>query len=69
MCSSDLAKDAKLVQREVGEIFVSTVIEYLEAEHYDIEKIRQNVYERCLRAIRRLTGKQPMVLPLIIEVA
>ena len=63
------AKDAKLVQREVGEIFVSTVIEYLEAEHYDIEKIRQNVYERCLRAIRRLTGKQPMVLPLIIEVA
>ena len=63
------AKDAKLVQREVGEIFVSTVVEYLEAEHYDIEKIRQNVYERCLRAIRRLTGKQPMVLPLIIEVA
>lgn len=63
------AKDAKLVQREVGEIFVATVTEYLEGESYDLEKIRQNVYERCLRTIRRLTGKQPMVLPLIIEVA
>ncbi len=63
------AKDADVIQRDASKIFVSTVNDFLAEKNYDIEAIRQNVYEKCLRAIRRQTGKEPMVLPLIIEVA
>mgnify|MGYP002523874360 CR=1 FL=1 len=63
------AKDAELIQRDASKIFVATVNDFLAQDGYRLEEIRQTVYERCLRAIRRQTGKEPMVLPLIIEVA
>ena len=43
------------------------VAEFLDRD-YNIGEVRQNVYERTLRAIRRISGKEPMVLPLLIEI-
>ena len=62
-------KDADAILRDVSKIFVATVEENLLQPGYDLDGIKQNVYEKCLRAIRRQTGKEPMVLPLIVEVA
>jgi hypothetical protein len=53
----------------VSKIFLTTMQDELSGETYNIDKIRDDVYDKCLRAIRRQTGKEPMVLPLIIEVA
>ena len=60
-------KDAEAIIREVSSIFVTTVKEFLALSRYNIDEIKQNVYERCLRGIRRSTGKDPMILPIIIE--
>ncbi len=62
-------RDAEAITREVNKIFLSSVKDGLEDKDYKLETMKQTVYERCLRAIRRSTGKEPMVLPLIIEVA
>lgn len=62
-------KDADAILRDVSKIFVATVEEGLKDPSYDLENMKQAVYEKCLRAIRRETGKEPMVLPLIVEVA
>ena len=63
------AKDADLIERDACKVFVSTVQEYLDKKDaVNMEEMKQNVYEKCLRTIRRQTGKEPMVLPLIIEI-
>ncbi|MDO5330140.1 MAG: ribonuclease J [Bacillota bacterium] len=61
-------KDADSLLKETGRMFVSTINDFLKDGPYNIDEIKQNVYEKCLRNIRRQTGKEPMVLPLIIEV-
>ncbi len=62
-------RDSEIVTRELSQVFVSSVESHLNDTHYDLATIRQDVYEKCLRSIRRETGKEPMVLPLIIELA
>ena len=63
-------KDSEMILREVSKIFVQTVNEFLDPKvPYNLDEIKQNVYEKCLRSIRRQTGKEPMVLPLLVEVA
>ena len=62
-------RDADMILRDVSKIFVSTVQDFLDGRYaYNIDEIKQNVYEKCLRAIRRQTGREPMVLPLIVEI-
>ncbi|MCQ2742792.1 MAG: ribonuclease J [Bacilli bacterium] len=61
-------KEADMILRDVSKVFLSTVEEFLAKPIYNSDEVKQNVYEKCLRAIRRTTGKEPMVLPLIIEV-
>jgi hypothetical protein len=61
-------KDSDAILRDVSKIFLTTMQDELSGETYNIDKIRDDVYDKCLRAIRRQTGKEPMVLPLIIEV-
>ncbi len=63
------ARDADSVTREVSRLFLTTVEENLAQENYRLDELKQTVYERCARTIRRTTGREPMVLPLIIEVA
>ena len=61
-------KDQDMVIRDVTKVFQQTMDEFLVNPNYNFEEIQQNVYERCLRTVRRTTGKEPMVLPLMIEV-
>ncbi len=61
-------RDADLVSKELNQVFLSSVQAHINDTHFDLNTVRQEVYERCLRAIRRETGKEPMVLPLIIEI-
>lgn len=62
-------KDADATIREVSKVFVSTVNEFLsKGGDCNFDEIRQNVYEKCLKAIRRQTGKDPMVIPAIVEI-
>jgi len=60
-------KDADAILRDVSKVFLATVQEELVDSKFDSAKLKQDVYERCLRTIRRETGKEPMVLPLIVE--
>ena len=62
-----VSKDADGLSHEVGKTVVATLQEMLRPA-YNLDEIRQNVYERIMRLVRRLTGKEPMVLPLIIEI-
>ena len=62
-----VSKDADGLIHEVGKVTVATLDEFLRPG-YNIDEIRQNAYERILRLVRRLTGKEPMVLPLLIEI-
>ena len=62
-------KDADLINREVTKTFEITLAELIRGHTYNIEEIRQNVYEKTARTIRRLSGKEPMVLPLLVEIA
>ena len=63
-----VAKDADGLQREVSRLTMGTVEDFLSSPLYNIEEIKQNVYEKVLRMVRRVTGKEPMVLPLFVEV-
>ncbi len=65
------AKDGESIIREVGKLFTVTVNDVIDRgdPYYSIEDIKAAVYDRTLRAIRRISGREPMVLPLIIEVA
>jgi ribonuclease J len=61
-------KDSDAILRDVSKIFLSTVQDSLKDADYSAEKVKDEVYDKCLRAIRRQTGKEPMILPLIIEI-
>jgi ribonuclease J len=61
-------KDSDAILRDVSKIFLSTVQDSLKEADYSAEKVKDEVYDKCLRAIRRQTGKEPMILPLIIEI-
>ncbi len=62
-------KDSEMAIRDLNKTFEATLNEVLLDRNYDINEVRQFVYERCLRSIRHTTGgREPMVLPLIVEV-
>lgn len=60
-------RDAEIVSRELSQIFTTVLENHEDDNRYDLNNVRQEVYDRCLRSIRRETGKEPMILPLIIE--
>ncbi len=62
------AREADVVAREISKVFLATISEFLEKSYYNSDEMKQNVYEKCLRTIRRTTGKEPMVIPLIVEI-
>lgn len=64
-----LLKDGEMVLREITKVFLSSLEDGIEKqEKWNLDAIRQSVYEKCAYAIRRQTGKEPMVLPLILEI-
>ena len=63
-----IQKEGEAAQKEASKILVSTVNEFLTRFEINIDEMKQNVYEKVLRGLRRLSGKVPMVLPLIVDV-
>lgn len=61
-------KDSDAILRDVSKIFLTTLNDELQNTPYNLDKLKDDVYDKCLRSIRRQTGKEPMVLPLIIEI-
>ena len=60
-------KEADILIRELTKTFIQTIDEFLQKPIYNLDEIRQNVYEKCLRVIRRVSGREPMVIPIIVE--
>ena len=63
-----IQKEGEAAQKEAAKILVATVTEFLGKFEINLEEMKQNVYERVLRGIRRISGKVPMVLPLIVDI-
>lgn len=64
-----IMKDAEAVLREITKVFTATLQEAsLKGNGFNLSQVRQSAYEKCAYAIRRQTGKEPMVLPLILEI-
>ena len=62
------AHEADVVTKEASKVFSATVEEFLQKPDINLDEMRQNVYEKTLKAVRRCTGgKEPMLLPLIVE--
>lgn len=60
-------KDMDVVTRDLGNLFLETIASCF-AEDRKLDDIKNICHERLLRQVRRDSGKEPMVLPLIIEV-
>ena len=62
-------READLVSKEIAKTFENTFEEFTQNGLYNMDEIKQNCYERVCRSIRKMTGKNPMVLPLVLETA
>lgn len=62
-----MMNDGEALIRDVGKVFSECLREDLSRGNMDLEQIKDDVYDHTFRVIRRQTGKEPMVLPLIIE--
>ncbi|MCR4562008.1 MAG: ribonuclease J [Bacilli bacterium] len=62
-------KDSDFIIKEATKIFSSLLGEELVKKSPDIEFIRTECHEKVMRYIRRATGKEPQILPIIVEVA
>jgi ribonuclease J len=61
-------KDADSILKEVTKIFLMAVTDGLKRQNYRLLDIQNSASEAIIRYIRRANGKNPMVLPLIIEI-
>ena len=61
-------KDADSILKEVTKIFLTAVTDGLKRPNYRLLDIQNSASEAIIRYIRRANGKNPMVLPLIIEI-
>lgn len=59
--------DGEALLRDVTKVFNETLKEDLSRGNMSLEEIKDDLYDHTFRVIRRQTGKEPMVLPLIIE--
>ena len=59
--------DGEALIRDVGKVFGECLREDLSRGNMSLEEIKDDLYDHTFRVIRRQTGKEPMVLPLIIE--
>ncbi|MCR5491642.1 MAG: ribonuclease J [Bacilli bacterium] len=60
-------REGEMLSRELIKVFSGCIEEFLQQHPYNSDEMKQNVYERCARLIRRMAGREPMVLPLIVE--
>ena len=61
------ARDGEVLLRDVTKIFMACLDEGLN-NNDTFETIKEGCHERCSRAIRRMTGKEPLLIPVIVEI-
>lgn len=59
--------DGEALLRDVTKVFNETLREDLARSNMGLDEIKDDLYDHTFRVIRRQTGKEPMVLPLLIE--
>ena len=59
--------DGEALLRDVTKVFNETLREDLARGNMSLDEIKDDLYDHTFRVIRRQTGKEPMVLPLLIE--
>lgn len=62
-----LVKDSETLLHDLADTFVEMVEEQLQKDG-NMEIAKQNTYEKAIRMVRKSTGKDPMILPLIVEI-
>lgn len=63
-----MLKETDLIVRDATRNFTQVLSEGMESGVYDLDELKEMSAERVRRALRRQSGQEPMVLPLIIEV-
>ena len=61
------ARDGEVLLRDVTKVFMATLEEGL-SNGDSFEEIRELAHERCARTIRRMSGKEPLLIPVIVEI-
>ena len=61
-------KDSDNVLKEITNIFVDQVRIYLTGYYEDVKEIEDKIVERCMRFVRKETGKNPVIIPKIIDI-
>lgn len=61
-------KDSENILREITNIFLDQVRIYLTGYYDQSQSIEDKIIERCLRYIRKETGKNPVIIPKIIDI-
>ena len=60
-------KDSENILREITNIFVENVRVFLTGFYDDKEVVINNIIEKATRYVRRETGKNPLIIPEIVE--
>ena len=61
-------KDSDNVLKEITSIFIDQVEVYLSGYYDTTEEIENKIVERAIRYVRRETGKNPVIIPKIIDI-
>jgi len=60
-------KDADNLVKDISTTFVDTLNEYLNTELQDLEECKKRIKEKIIFKIKKSTGKDPLIIPAIIE--
>lgn len=63
-----LVKDSEALLHDLADTFVETVEEQMNVPSGTIELAKQLTLEKATRMVRKSTGKDPMILPLVVEI-
>ena len=63
-----IQKEGEAAVKEASKIFMTTVNDFLTKFDVNLEEMRQNAYEKIIRGLRRISGKVPMVIPIIVDI-
>ena len=63
-----LVKDSEALLHDLADAFVETVEEQMNVPGGTIELAKQLTLEKATRMVRKSTGKDPMILPLVVEI-
>jgi len=61
-------KESDNIIKEITNIFVNGVNDYLNNQRGTIEDLRTQLADKCLRYVRRDTGKNPLIIPIVVEI-